>query len=465
MTSRQMRSSGRLAVGSPESVSPDMPMSTGQLTRDSRTTPRSGVWPRLAPSAPLLPILGAYILISVGIHTAMNDELPYLRYATALTHSFFAQTATSPDFLWHGPVLPLLLAPLVALHVPLALTRMLAGPVVLFATMLVFHRMARLYLPRRAALIATYAVACYLPFFTTIGHIHVEPLATLWFTLAAYFMVRSYRGGRRDHLWAGVALALLALSRVEYGYVLAAGLALSGIWLLTSRRSSAARHSTLAMAVALLLCTPWLAYTYSLTSKPFYWGDSGGLSLYWMSAPGNIGDWHTDHEAITIPQFAAEAVVIKKMNHLPVRGRDAYLQHVAIQNIKNHPKHYLTNVVANMGRLLFNAPYSYANQQANGTSPTWGMTIYAVPNAILIGLLAMAAFVAVKVRRRLGPEILAIAAFMVLAFAVHVPAAAYGRFLIPQIPVAAWLVIAVLSPNVRLAPNRPRVDEADVLVP
>jgi 4-amino-4-deoxy-L-arabinose transferase-like glycosyltransferase len=67
-----------------------------------------------------------------------------------------------------------------------------------------------------------------------------------------------------------VALALLALSRVEFGYVLLVALFLSGVWLLASRRSPTARRSTVAMAVALLLCTPWLIYTYSVTSKPFY---------------------------------------------------------------------------------------------------------------------------------------------------------------------------------------------------
>ena len=122
--------------------------------------------------------------------------------------------------------------------------------------------------------------------------IRVEPLATLCFTLAAFFMVRSFRGGQRDHVWAGVALAALALSRVEYGYVLLAALLLSGVWLLVSRRAPMARRSVTALLVALLLCTPWLLYTYSLTSRPFYWGNSGGLSLYWMSAPENLGDYH-----------------------------------------------------------------------------------------------------------------------------------------------------------------------------
>jgi hypothetical protein len=38
----------------------------------------------------------------------------------------------------------------------------------------------------------------------------------------------------------------------------------------------------------------------------------------------------------------------------------------------------------------------------------------------------------------------------VLAFAVHVPVAAWGRLTTPLVPVAAWLAVAVMSPNVRL---------------
>jgi fatty acid desaturase len=54
-------------------------------------------------------------------------------------------------------------------------------------------------------------------------------------------------------------------------------------------------------------------------------------------------------------------------------------------------------------------------------------------------------------RRRLAPEILPIAAFMALALAIHLPVAAFGRFLVPLVLVAAWLVVAVISPHVRLA--------------
>src|SRR5579871_2246859 len=252
----------------------------------------------------LLPIFLAYTLVSVlQPHPAGTDEPTYIGYAKNLTHGRYAQphTLNGSAFLWHGPGLPAFLAPLVALHAPLWLMRVLAGPVLMFAALCVFHALARLYVSERTALLSTYGLALYLPFFTVIGDIYVEPLATLCLTLAVFFLVR---GGRLDHCWAGVALAALALGRVEYGYVLAAALLLSGAWLVVLRRSPAARRATIAAAVALLLCTPWLGYTYSLTHKPFYWGNSGGDSLYWMSAPGNLGDWHSGTEVFTLPQLA-----------------------------------------------------------------------------------------------------------------------------------------------------------------
>ncbi len=401
----------------------------------------------LTPS--LLPILGVYTLISLVIHPALGDELSYLGFARHITDGYYAQQGppyVAGAYLWHGPGLPVLLAPLVALHVPVTLTRVLFGPVMLFAAMVVFHRLVRLYLSERGAVIATYALALYLPFFQVIGAIRVEPLSTLCFTLAAFFMVRAYRGGRRDAIWAGVALALLALSRVEYGYVLLAALVLSGVWLLRRRRSTAARQSTLALVVALLLCTPWLIYTYSVTKKPFYWGNSGGLSLYWMTAPGNLGDWHAPGLAFTTPALASSRPVFNGLHLISPPAQDAKLRHLALENIKHHPKHYLTNVVNNIGRLVFNSPYSFTNEKAS-------LMFYALPNGLLISLLAIAAFLAIRVRRRIGPEILPIAAFAVLGFAVHVPVASYARFVVPQVPVAIWLAIAIIAPNVRLTPD------------
>ncbi len=413
-----------------------------------------GIWRSIS----LLPILGAYTLVSVlKPHPAGTDEATYIAYARNLTHGGYAQphTLNPSAFLWHGPGLPAFLAPLVALHVPLGMTRVLAGPVLLFAALCAFDALARLYVSKRAALVATYGLALYLPFLTVIGDIYVEPLATLCLTLAVFFMVRSFRGARRDHLWAGVAFAVLALCRVEYGYVLLAALLLSCAWLLV-RRSAAARHSTIAAALALVLCVPWLGYTYSLTSKPFYWGNSGGDSLYWMSAPGNLGDWHSGTEVSTLPQLAAARPLFTELARLKPVAQDERLQHVALENVRHDPTHYLANVGRNVSRLLFNSPYSFGAAHApfSFTREKNGAVIYAVPNALLLGLLGTALVVGIRRRERLGREILPIAVLVALGFAVHVPLAAYARFVIPLVPATAWLVLATLS---RCSISSPRV--------
>lgn len=414
---------------------------------------------RIAASVPLLPILAFYTLVQLGVHTARNDEPAYLAYAHNLPHMLESQMYHRFDFLWHGPAFPALLAPFVALHVPLALTRFIFGPVILFATLSIFCRLVSALLPRRRdALIATYALAAYLPFFTTVGHLHVEVLSALCIMIATAFMLRAYRGGRRDHIWAALALAVLALSRVEFGYVLMAGLVISLLWLAFHRESGLAKKSAAAAAIALVLCIPWLVYTHEVSGRTLYWGDAGGLQLYWMTAPDNLGDWHTNHEAFTYPKLAAEARVLAPLQALTPAKRDARLEHIALQNIKSHPKHYLTNLVFNVGRLLFNSPYSYGNLSATGTSPGWGLMVYALPNAILIGLLMLAGIIGVAVRRRVGRHLVPFILFAGLAFAIHIPVAAYGRLVLPLVPLVVWLALAIVIPNVRLtASPRERV--------
>lgn len=447
-----------MATGSRTLVDQDFPGGASGLAHRPHGARVHALRERIAPSVPLLPILAFYTLVQLGVHTARNDEPAYLAYAHNLPHMLESQMYHRFDFLWHGPAFPALLAPFVALHVPLALTRFVFGPVLLFATLSIFQRLVHDFVPsRRGALVATYALAAYLPFFTTVGHLHVEVLAALCIMIATACLLRAFRGARRDHIWAAVALAVLALSRVEFGYVLMAGLVISLVWLALHRGSNVARKSASAAALALVLCIPWLLYTHQVSGRAVYWGDAGGLQLYWMTAPNNIGDWHTNHEAFTYPQLGAEARVLRPLQTLTPAKRDARLQHIAVQNIKSQPKHYLTNVVFNVGRLLFNSPYSYGNLTATGTSPGWGLMIYAVPNAILIGLLTLAAIVGVAVRRQVGRYLAPFILFAGMAFAIHIPVAAYGRLLLPLVPLVFWLALAIAVPNLRLisvAPER-----------
>ena len=72
--------------------------------------------------------------------------------------------------------------------------------------------------------------------------------------------------------------------------------------------------------------------------------------------------------------------------------------------MRNDPLHYVANIGNNIDRLLFNTPYSFGEAKAplSFTREKNGAVIYAVPNAILLGLLAIALVVGIRRRGRPG---------------------------------------------------------------
>jgi len=119
---------------------------------------------------------------------------------------------------------------------------------------------------------------------------------------------------------------------------------------------------------------PYLAYTYNLTGKVFYFGNSGGMSLYWMSTPyeNEYGDWN--NESFTDNQADAgnpERMSKLKSNHqkdidqvFKFKGieKDEAYKKIAIQNIKSHPMKYVKNIFSNISRSFFGFPQTYSYQ-------------------------------------------------------------------------------------------------------
>ncbi len=84
--------------------------------------------------------------------------------------------------------------------------------------------------------------------------------------------------------------------------------------------------------------------------------------------------------------------------------------------------------------MLFNAPYS---QRPLGLRST----VFIIPGAILVALLALSLGRLAARRRTLPPEGAAFALLAAAAFAVHLPISAYVRMLIPVVPLVVWLVV------------------------
>jgi 4-amino-4-deoxy-L-arabinose transferase-like glycosyltransferase len=389
----------------------------------------------------------------------VGDEGPFLSAARRISEGIYADpTATNGVyFLWHGPGLPALLTPLLALRVPLTEMRLI-GPLLLFAAVLAFYRLLRLRLPRRQALVAAYALGLYAPTYDTLPSLHKEPLALLLVIVAMDAGARYARYGRPRHLAiAGLTLGGLVLTRLEYGWVVTALVVATTLWWLRERRAHpgeerSARRWALVTAAGFVACVPWLVYTYGLTGHLFYWGNSGGLSLYWMaqSGHGQFGQWHAVHTVFRDPRLAGYRAFFRYLKTLRPLQADLALRHAALTAALTHPGAYLVNVLANVSRILFGIPFSF-------TLPIPALAGLVAFNGTLLAAVGAAVTRVVRARRSLPPEAVPFLLFAGLAFAIHLLTSAEPRMLIPIVPALVWLVAHALNRPGRLDV---RIDEA-----
>jgi Dolichyl-phosphate-mannose-protein mannosyltransferase len=405
----------------------------------------------------LLPLLLAMPFVA-GLLGAegRGDESGYLRLADNLLHGRYLvgradQIAAGFHYpnLWFGPGLPVVLAPFVALDVPLEVTRLL-GPLFVFLAAFLLYRLLRLRVSSRAALAGGLALGLYVPVYTVLQHLHSETLALLLIVAMMYGTTRYLEGGRPAHLLvAGLSLGWLALTRVAFGWVVIALLLVALVWW-ALQRSAAARRFAAVCAVALAVTVPWLAYTYSVTGKPLYWGASGGLSLYWASSPyeGELGDWHQAREVFSDQRLARHRPLFTSLIGRPLADQDEALRRAGLDNIRTHPGKYAENVAANVSRMWFGFPYSF---RAEGLKAL----VFVLPNAFMLA--ALVGSLALLMWRRapsLPTEAIPFVAFAVAAFSLHAVLSAYPRMLFPVIPVVIWLVTVVVSRSLRLVPAR-----------
>jgi hypothetical protein len=218
------------------------------------------------------------------------------------------------------------------------------------------------------------------------------------------------------------------------------------------RHRVALRRCAYIYAVALLTCVPWLLYTYSLSGHVFYWGNSGGLSLYWMSSTDkqNQGDWFTYRSVFTRPELAVHRPFFETIDTLDPIARDAALQTAAINNIRSNPLKFAQNVAANISRLWFSFPYSFTQQKLT-------TLFYMIPNSLILLLLVFCIPVLVLQWRSVRPEALSFLLFAGAGFGLHALLSAYARMLLPIVPVLLWAIFYALTNHVQIkftAPQR-----------
>ena len=440
-------------------------------TLSQATTGRIATTQRLRGALALLPLLVVFVVATFVFPERASDEHNYVVLAHNLLDGNYAglgwRPATPygttadpahPD-LWFGPGLPAALTPLVALHLPLELLR-LTGALFMFGAVLLFYKLLRLRVRERIALLGAYALGLYFPFYILFPTLHSEPLAILLIVAMLYLTSRYVASGRHAYgVGAAAAAAGIALTRVEYGWVLTGMLLACGVWWLVARRLDVLRVVGV-FALALVFCLPWLTFTHSVTHRFFVWGNSGSLSLYWMSSPypQDLGDWRGGayEVVVTDPKLAPHKAFFLELAPLDPTEQNRRLEKRAIENIRGAPLKFAKNVAANVSRMTLGFPFS-AKQETLNT------LYYLIPNSLVLWALAGSALLAAWGRVSFGFEGIVFAAFAGLAFALHSVLAAFPRMLMPLIPIALWFVFVTVETVVvpYLARTRETRDASD----
>ncbi len=364
-----------------------------------------------------------------------GDERRYLAYADNLMKGYFASEET--NYLWSGPGYPLFLTVFRGLKIPLLIAK-LSNAFLLFGGICFVFFTLKACMCEKNAMKGAYCLGLYPPFWVELSPLLTESLTIFLVGGGIYFLTRFLRH-KKWHSLLGAALfwAYLALTKIIFGYVIVAVLIVSSILGIYNR---AGRRVAYIFGIAILLCTPYLFYTYSLTGKIFYWGNAGGQALYWMTSPypEEYGDWRSTHNALRREEYARHHKFITSLQDLDFVERDERYKQRAFQNIKEKPLKYIYNWTLNCSRLWFNYPFSYKQQ-------TPYTLFYMIPNAFILVTTLYCLYPLWKRRTIVRSEIWFLLFIAIVYLGLSSIVGAGARYLMPVVPIFLVLIFSAFS--------------------
>lgn len=417
------------------------------------------------------PFLILYTLVIIRINHGIDldntfprhgDEIRYIDYAKNLLQGKYAFDG---DYrIWNGPGYPIFLMPLVALKLPYGIIS-LFNVVLRYLSLVFLFKSLRSFVSPKISLVVTLIWALYFMSFVELPIICTEPLTYFLLTLLAYSLIKTFYFTSPKFKWiAGVTLGFLILTKVIFSYVLLGLVLLYGTGVLLSRFFPGTEKRKFVgmlqiLLTAFLVIVPYTIYTFSLTGKVYYFADSGGMQLYWMSTPyeNEFGEWHNANLARKRNNMCNDTLLVVNhqkdmdyVNQFSGFDRDDAYRKLAIDNIKKHPVKYVRNVFANSGRLLFTFPESYQPQDSSDLLKVYVNSFFWVGMVIAM-LLAARNFP--KWRFEMNAFL-----FLILGyFAVSVLVSAMMRFFYIMIPVMLIWMTYIYSQTLtlRLRPRKP----------
>jgi hypothetical protein len=418
-------------------------------------------------SATVLSLLVVYVtivLIGSSVNFKDGDEGGYVAYAMRIAHISSPMQdlrqwwGTQDTRYWWGPGYPLVLAPFALFGWPWLAAKLL-NAFFLAAALAYIGAVVKWYSPGAAWLAVTLFLGFYPPLLRELPSLGLESLMALLVCGFLFHFCALFRETHsfRLHLFvASMYLAYLALTKIFFGYVFAPIIVCLVVWALLEWKRPV-RTALAVFLLALLWCAPYLFYMYSATGRVFYWGTSVGSTIYWISTPyaGEYGSWYSNNQVRDRRELAPHREFFASLDSLSDVGRDDAFRKQAIQNIANHPKEYARNWAANVGRLLFSYPYSFATQSLT-------TYFYLVPNMFIVVLFVMSLIPAVLRPHAIPFELWFLLAFALIAFGGSTLVSDFDRQFSPLVEIlcvwVAFVFVRVL--RIELCPLAPRAERA-----
>ncbi len=328
-----------------------------------------------SPKLLFIPFLILYIFYVLLTHNdnMEGDESRYVMFANNLISGFYSPPEELN--LWNGPGYPLYLLPFVYFKLPLIFIT-LTNAVLQYISVVYLYKAIKIYANINYALILSIFWGFYSFSNQQLGQILTEPLTCFLITLLIYFNGCFFKlNNKVSGFMLGILLGYLVLVKIVFGYCVLAILILSlflcALNKILKKDIFLYRKTNFITIVALFLVFPYLIYTYSITNRFPYFGNSGGMSLYWMSTPfkHEYGDWNNeDFNACLLNPDIIECDILFRKNHqfeieyiktLNGLAKDDEYKKLAILNIKNNPVKFFKNCIANISRMIFGFPFSY----------------------------------------------------------------------------------------------------------
>ena len=377
------------------------------------------------------------------------DEARYVEYASNLLHGDYVTGDKYHLNLMNGPGYPLLLMPFVAVHAPLLSLKIFNAFLMFGAVIYLFYSL-RFFISFRKSVFAALVFGLYPPNFVELPLVMSETAATFFVCGFCYYFLDALLSKKNASLfWAAFFIAMAALTKVIFGYILAACVVVFAVAALL-RRPGFSRAFIICL-FGLLGTVPYLLYTYHLTGRPFYWSVLGGDQLYYLSSPfenelGDIQNQRNDINPGFIKNHRAFYTIIDAM---PTVERDDMLRKQAVVNITKHPAKFMKNYAANLGRMFINFPYSYTPQSVRSL-------FYIFPGMFLVVFLFISVVLAMFGARLLNLRPMPLFVFGLIATAATSAVSAYSRMALVLIPIMFIWIVFVFSDTITISFKSPQ---------